>query len=161
MPPEQKSQLREKTRLRKQVLSDGGWQTCVGQEATFGANSVTRLWIKKLPKSSISCPPPKKKVSTAVFLKKYRYSQQPKNVAQHLGNFCQEFVPKNFQKSPNLVTLVANEIKNATLFRSVNCKMVQIRQKKSVQSLVLPYAKGWFDKMSEICKNDSYNIVIN
>ena len=70
----------------------------------FITNSVTRCWIKKKPNFHQILL--RKYPKQFVFIK-WRFLNSQK-VPKHLG-YCERlFVTKNFQKSPNLVTLITN-----------------------------------------------------
>ena len=71
--------------------------TTLRSQAVF---SVTRCWRKKLPKLFKSCP----KSIHSIFL--YHFSKQPKTCPSTFGLLLKDICPKNFQNSPNLVTLV-------------------------------------------------------
>ena len=43
----------------------------------------------------------------------------PKQFSKYLGYFCNKFVAKNFQKSPNLVTLKSQTMRD-NLYRAMN-----------------------------------------
>ena len=52
------------------------------------------------------------KVTTAVYKSKWMFSKQPKKSTYIWAAFVRKFVTKNFQKLPNLVTLVATDGQN-------------------------------------------------
>ena len=65
------------------------------------ATSVTRCWNKKSPIFFKVA----QKLATAAKLKKSWFSKLCKKSTSIRATFERKFVPKNFQKSPNLVTL--------------------------------------------------------
>ena len=68
------------------------------------ASSVTRCWSKKVPNFLQKWPknhPHQFHIKSAVF------HNSPKLLLNIWATFTSNFVPKNFQKVPNLVTLVA------------------------------------------------------
>ena len=50
------------------------------------------------------------KVNTAVYTWKWMFSKQPKNSTYIWATFVRKSITKNFQKSPNLVTLLSSQV---------------------------------------------------
>ena len=67
-----------------------------------GGSSVTRCWSKKCPNCLQKLP---QKFPHQFNVKSYIFHNSPKLLLNIWATFARNFVPENFQKSPNLVTL--------------------------------------------------------
>ena len=63
------------------------------------------VWRDIRIKSSLNVPKVAQNVATSGYINKKTFSKKAQKVIKYLGFFCEKFVGKSFQKSPNLVTL--------------------------------------------------------
>ena len=109
--------------------------TAVADNQIWMSNSVTRCWNIKSPSFTIS----RLKSSHSSFLFKrdvFKVAQKVNTL--YLGNFSEKICHQNFQKSPNLVTLIMSK-KPAPLTSLNRVKNVLI--KKSIKRFVWSF---WF-----------------